>query len=172
MSKWMKPSEVFAARLRDMREAKGLSQTELAQRATKQGRELDRAAVLRIENGKRGLALDEAIALAWVLQAVPAQLLTPPEGATLALTEDHGVDGEGLRNWFEFGDPLLARPASLETDEARAIAEARLEQTITVYARALTDAVLAKDRAGVTRARDAIVHAVFAHQRALEQSDG
>jgi transcriptional regulator with XRE-family HTH domain len=172
MSKWMKPSEVFAARLRDMREARGLSQAELAQLATEQGCELDRAAVLRIENGKRRLALDEAVALAWALRAVPAQLLTAPEGATLALTDDDGVDGEGLRNWFVYGDPLLAQPASLETDEARAIAEARLENTIIVYARALTDAVLAKDTAGVKELRDAIVRAVYAHQRALGQSDG
>jgi hypothetical protein len=54
MADIMKPSEVFARRLRDTRKACGLTQTALAQRATDEGRELDRAAALRIESGERG----------------------------------------------------------------------------------------------------------------------
>jgi transcriptional regulator with XRE-family HTH domain len=168
MIEMMKPSEVFAARLRDTREARRLSQTELARRATDQGRELDRAAVLRIESGKRGLALDEAVALAWILQAVPAQMLTAPESSVVGLTDNVGVDGEGIRNWLVYGDPLLAMPAVVDTDEARAVVRAHFERDVTRHALALADAVRGEDKAGVTAAGEAILSAARAYLDALE----
>jgi transcriptional regulator with XRE-family HTH domain len=73
-----RPSEVFAVRLRETRKARNLSQTELARRMTNAGRPMSKEALLRIENGTRGLSLDEAIALIAVLFAVPPHLLTPP----------------------------------------------------------------------------------------------
>ena len=83
----LRPSEIFARRLREVRTARGESQETLAQTMTERGAcPLSKAALLRIEKGKgfdeggRGLSLDEAIALAAVLNAAPAHLLTPPEG--------------------------------------------------------------------------------------------
>src|SRR5688500_4231713 len=100
---WKRPSEIFAARLRETRKARDLTQTELAQLMTDAGLPLSKPALLRIENGERGLSLDEAIALSAVLYAVPAHLLTPPDDGIVALTDKLGVDGEGLRAWLLHG---------------------------------------------------------------------
>lgn len=167
MNEKLRPSEVFAKRLKAMRKLRGLTQTELAEQMTAAGRELDRAAILRIEKGTssqvggRGLSLDEALALMWVLPAVPAQMLTPPEGDWLAVTEAApGVDGEGLRNWFAFGDPLLAMPAAVDSDETRAVLRERLERVVLAHALALADASRSNDTAGIKAAGAAIVDAV------------
>jgi transcriptional regulator with XRE-family HTH domain len=169
MTDFKKPSDVFAQRLQAKRLAEGLTQTELARLATDEGRELNRAAVLRIERRDRGLALDEAVALATLLGAVPAQMLTPPEGERLGLTDKRGVDGAGLRNWFNYGDPVLAMPATVGGDETRAVLRGRLEQDLRVHALALTDAVRGKDKEGIRAAVEAIVRAVKAYQDAIER---
>jgi transcriptional regulator with XRE-family HTH domain len=174
MDEGMRPGEVFATRLRETRKARSLSQAELAQQMTEQGRPLRKEALLRIEKEKpsRVVSLDEAIALGWLLQAVPAQLLTPPEGAYLALTDKVGVDGEGLRNWLVYGDPLLAMPVPIDSDQARAVMGARLQRDLTSHAFALVDAVRGKDKAGITAAGEAIVEVVAAYQVALETGRG
>jgi transcriptional regulator with XRE-family HTH domain len=163
----MRPTEVFARRLQDTRTARGLTQTELARRATEAGRELDRAAVLRIEKGQRGIGLDEAIALARILHAVPAQLLTAPEGAFTALTGDEGVDGAGLRNWLVYGEPVLGLTIAIDDEgtEPEGVLRGRLEQDLLRHARALADAARASDKAGITAAGEAIVQAVRTYDR-------
>jgi transcriptional regulator with XRE-family HTH domain len=170
---WMRPSAIFADRLRETRKARdNMSQTELAQRMTDVGRPMSKAALLRIENRVRGLSLDEAIALAAVLYAVPTQLLTPPEGRFIALTEKMGADGEGLRNWLVYGDPVLAMPVPIDSDEARGVLRARLERDLTRHALSLADAVRGEDKAGIRAAGEAIVEAVGAYQEALATGRG
>src|SRR5215217_3374746 len=117
------PTEVFAARLREMRDARGLTQAELAQQMTEAGRPLSRGALLRLESGERGLLLDEAIALTRLLHAVPAQLLTAPEGALTALTGKEAVDGDGMRNWLVYGEPILQLQIAIDEEgtEPRAV---------------------------------------------------
>jgi hypothetical protein len=169
---------VFAQRLQETRVAREkMSQAELAQRATDVGRPLDRAAVLRIESGQRGLALDEAVALATILRAAPAHLLTPPEGELVALTDKEAVDGEALRNWLMYGAPFLGMAAAVavDRDQEQLALRAQLERDLTQYALALTDAVRGEDKAGIRLAGEAIVLAVGDYQEAIErreQSDG
>ena len=102
-----RPSEVFGARLREIRTSRGLTQEALAEIVTAQGRPMNKAAVLRIERGERGLALDEALALAWALQVAPAHLLSPRDDSMVWITNNIGVDGAGMRNWLLFGDITL-----------------------------------------------------------------
>src|SRR5688500_17476466 len=83
----LKPSEVFASRLRELRISRGMSQAELAKRMTAVGRPISKVGLLRIESGARGISLDEAIALIAELHAVPPHLLTPPEGEYVWLTD-------------------------------------------------------------------------------------
>jgi transcriptional regulator with XRE-family HTH domain len=174
MTELLKPSEVFAARLQDTRDARGLTQTELARRAADAGRELDRAAVLRIEKGQRGIGLDEAIALTRLLHAVPAQMLTAPEGSFTGLTGNEGVDGEGLRNWLVYGEPILGLTIAIDEEgtEPPDVLRGRLEGDLIRHARALGDAARTDDRAGITAAVRAIVRAVETYRATAERVDG
>lgn len=68
--------KVFARRMRDERSRSGMSQSVLAERMSALlGYGVDSSSVTRIEQGKRGLRLDEAVAIAQVLGVPMAVLL-------------------------------------------------------------------------------------------------
>lgn len=68
--------KVFARRMRDERSRSGMSQSVLAERMSALlGYGVDSSSVTRIEQGKRGLRLDEAVAIAQVLGVTMAVLL-------------------------------------------------------------------------------------------------
>jgi transcriptional regulator with XRE-family HTH domain len=159
-----RPSEVFIARLREMRDVRGLSQAELARRMTAAGRPLGKLALMRIESGERGLSLDEALALAALLNVAPAHLLTPPDdGQMVWLTANLGVDGEEMRNFLRFGHPLSRTPERLSSE---------LEELALATARALVDATHGNDQAGKQDALRALGLIVLAHRDAMEADDG
>lgn len=160
------PSKVFGQRLRETREARNLKQAEVAKMMTDAGRPLSRAALLRIENGTRGLSLDEAVALALVLRANPSHMLTPPGDSMLALTDREGVDGPALRNWLTTGNPILAWPASPRDEDRDTLAELLL-RTVTYHAVALIDAERIGDKDGIVVAARAIKEAIDKHRAAL-----
>lgn len=162
----LSPSQVFGARLRETRRARGMSQEALAERMSAVGRPIGRPALLRIEKGTRGVSLDEALALAECLAAVPANLLSPPDGSWLALTEKAGVDAAGLRNWLITGDAINAWPATPQ-EEDRATLDAILSESLSRYAQALIDANRAGDRAGQATASRAMEEAIDRHRAAL-----
>ena len=103
-------SAVFAARLRETRKARGLTQAELAQRMKAKGHTISETALRRIESWKRGLSLDEAFALIEALEAVPVYMLTPQEDKLIRLSESVATDGEGMRGWLVSGLPDLIPP--------------------------------------------------------------
>ena len=161
-------SKVFAQRLRETRRNRDLNQTELAAMMSEAGRPLSKAGLLRIENGDRGISLDEAIALAFSLRAVPANLLSPPEGAVVELTAKAAVDGGGMRNWLVAGDPILAWPATPRDEDRDALAEI-LMRKVTYAATGMLDASRANDQAGMRAGLDAITNAIDKHRGALQQ---
>jgi transcriptional regulator with XRE-family HTH domain len=73
------PSEAFARRMREARERAGMKQTELADKLSDLGYELSRPAINAIENGKRGVSLDDACAIAAALAVAPVNLIVPFE---------------------------------------------------------------------------------------------
>ncbi len=161
---WLRPSQVFVRRLREIRTSRpGMSQTELARLVTAQGQPLSKAALLRIENGTRGLSLDEALALAWALRVAPAHLLTPPADTWLALTNDLGIDS-GIGNWLLFGEPLLLTPPG-----QRARLRIGLAQAIEVYAQAIIDAKNGGDDEGLKRAVDALHTTIAEHHTGITE---
>jgi transcriptional regulator with XRE-family HTH domain len=161
--KGLRPSAVFAARLRKIRDDRGLSQAELARQMTEQGRPMSKAAVLRIENGERGLSLDEALAFATVLSAVPAHLLSPPDGEHVWLTESLGLTGAELRNWLLFGDPLL-----VSTEGKRVRVRMNTIFMVEKLAQAIVDAKRGGDEAG-SKATVLQLHKVIGfHKEELE----
>lgn len=147
-----RPSQVFAGRLRETRKARGLTQTELAQRMTDAGRPMSKAALLRIENGTRGISLDEALALIAILWAVPPHLLTPPDGELVCLTDEIGVDGGGLRGWLRYGHTFATSSGDLPDE----LVTDRVLETIAIHAVAFVDAMRGKDKAGQLEALRAI----------------
>lgn len=64
----------FARSLIQRREARGLSQTQLARHATDAGLKMHQTTVARIENGSRSVNLNEALTLAKVLDANPLSM--------------------------------------------------------------------------------------------------
>jgi transcriptional regulator with XRE-family HTH domain len=101
----MRPSEVFARRLRETRKARGLTQTQLAAELTNAGVPISKTALLGIETLKRRVTLDEALAIAAGLNAVPAHMLSPPEGAFLQVDDRFAIPARGVREFLQFGLP-------------------------------------------------------------------
>ncbi|MBT8163357.1 helix-turn-helix domain-containing protein [Arthrobacter sp. GN70] len=74
------PSDIFARRLRTERERRKISQAELARRmAQVLDSNVDPSAVTRIEQQTRAVRLDEAVAVAAVLDVPIAALLADPD---------------------------------------------------------------------------------------------
>jgi len=157
-----RPSEVFIARLAEVRDARGFSQAEVARRMTAVGRPLGKLAYMRIENGDRGLPLDEALALAFLLEIAPAHLLTPPEGELVALVDGMNFNGAAMRNFLRSGVPFEATRERLS---------AQLERLVLIHAQALLDANRGNDRAGVNEALVALGRVALEHREALEADD-
>jgi transcriptional regulator with XRE-family HTH domain len=160
-------SDVFLMRLRETRKARGLSQAELAALMTKAGRPMSRAALLRIENGERGISLDEALAFAAVLHVAPAHLLSPRGDGMVWPTSKVGFDGEGLRAWLLHGDKFIATASDYHRGEHAKT----LERVVLTHAKALMDAQNGDDKAGV-RAELAALGAAAGNYRAALETRG
>lgn len=155
----LRPSAVFAQRLREMRKARGLSQTQLSEMLTKHGIPLNRAALLGIEKQSRRVTLDEALAITAVLNAVPAYMLTPPDGSWVELTANYATDGSGLRQFLQQGFPWNVDPVPAEALEDAE--RDRFVLKLAALARGLDDAArVVRDRAAIKDAVQAIVDEV------------
>jgi transcriptional regulator with XRE-family HTH domain len=150
-------SDVFRARLRETRIDRSMSQDALAQAMQRAGYSMDKAAVLRIEKGQRGISLDEAFAFASVLSAVPAQLFTPPGEELVWLTKTTAVNGSGMRAWLRYGDSFIADSGDLPEE----LVQDRVMQAMAIHARAYLDAIRNEDKEGQREA-------LFAMSRTLE----
>ena len=117
------PKNVFARRMRRYREKRRWSQEDLAQELTVAGWKVDRAQLARIESGDRGLSLDEALRIAWVLSVPPALLYLPLGDADeVAITPNEKMQPIQALQWVT-GDvnssPGIVRdPVAWSTDMA------------------------------------------------------
>ncbi|MGW7706318.1 helix-turn-helix transcriptional regulator [Streptomyces sp. NPDC054771] len=68
----------FALRMKLLREARGLSQAEIATRLSRMGVAVPQQTIARIETGKRSLRLDEATAIARALNADLLDMVQDP----------------------------------------------------------------------------------------------
>ena len=159
--------DVFRTRLRETRIARNMSQDALAQAMRKAGYPMDKAAVLRIEKGQRGISLDEAFAFASVLYAVPAQLFTPPGDELVWLTRNMAVDGSGMRAWLRYGDAFIAHSGDLPEE----LWQDRAVEKMAVAAIALVDAMRNDDKAGKVDAYHAIETALHAERERREAAE-
>jgi transcriptional regulator with XRE-family HTH domain len=76
-----RPTEIVAERVRERREALGWNQAELARRLDELDYKIDRSTINKLENGNRGVSVDDLFALSLVLMVPPASLVTPRKGA-------------------------------------------------------------------------------------------
>jgi len=133
-----------------------MTQAELARNLADRGIPMSKAALLRIERGERGLSLDESLALTAALNAVPAYMLTPPEGTYVELLKDTlAVDGAGIREFLHQGLPWHLDPPPPEAVDD--VQRERFQLNLARHALAMVDAVRGKDNAGVREAGEAIV---------------
>ncbi len=76
-------ASTFASRVRQVREARGWSQEELARRLAEIGPRLGPTAITRLERGDRAVRVEEAVAIARALMTPLNALLQPVDGAEL-----------------------------------------------------------------------------------------
>jgi hypothetical protein len=125
---------------------------------------IDKAAVLRIEKdeGGRGISLDEAFAFAAVLDAVPAQLFTPPGDERISVTRQfYDLDGTDMRAWLRYGGSFRFGGGD---DLPEELWQDRAMHSMATAAMALVDAMRNDDSAGKIDAYRAIEAALDAER--------
>lgn len=100
------PTEVFTRRMAYYRRRRDWSQERLAAELTQVGWSIHRVQVAKIEAGKRGVSLDEAVTIAWALGLPPALLWLPlGEADNVALAPDVEVHPDLARKWVIGAEP-------------------------------------------------------------------
>lgn len=105
------PTAVLAARLRELRERRGWSADRLAEEMASAGIPWKRAVVTKLETGRRqAVSVAEWIALAYVLDVPPLELLAPlGQDIEVEILPGLEVDPYELRNWLTGTGRLAAR---------------------------------------------------------------
>jgi transcriptional regulator with XRE-family HTH domain len=114
MVKSRRASEILAAQLPVWRERRnGLSAQQLADRIADLGGKLGRVAISEIENGRRGVSLDEALLLAAALNVPPPILFFPlGTGEHVAITPTSVIHPDFASRWLAGVQPLAATDRS------------------------------------------------------------
>jgi len=169
MEEQRRVSDVFRQRLRETRTARNLTQGDLGALMREAGHPtIDNVAVLRIEKGERGISLDEAFAFASVLDAVPAQMFTPPGDELVAVTRNfYDLDGRDMRAWLRYGHAFMFAEGDLPEELSQDRAMARM----VAAAVALVDAMRNDDKAGKVDAYQTIEAAVDVERERREAAE-
>lgn len=96
--------------MRQVRTARGLTASRLAEAMTETGVKWDRSVVANLENGRRAaVSVEELLALAYVLDVAPVHLVVPLDNdGWLRVTPDVSTSNETARAWIR---GLSALPA-------------------------------------------------------------
>ncbi|WP_113704604.1 helix-turn-helix domain-containing protein [Nonomuraea lactucae] len=119
MSNAERPSDVLARQVKYWRTRRKLSAQGLADRIAEDQGTLDRPAIFKIENGKRGVSVEEWLQLAYALAVPPALLfLDLAKGADVAV-----VPGAEVHPWLAWqwvngeGEPVTTQRRGKRTAE-------------------------------------------------------
>ncbi len=106
------PGEVFRHRLREAREARGMSQRELVMRVNSSlGLDMKQPTVTRIERGERKVTLDEMVVFALALDVAPVHLLVPIDSdEPIRLAPNLEASPYDTRAWIRGAMPLFQDP--------------------------------------------------------------
>jgi transcriptional regulator with XRE-family HTH domain len=101
------PGETFRRRMSEARKLHNLTQRGLVARLHDKGLEINQAAIARIESGERKVSLDEAVAIAAVLDQAPMNLFLATDDRTpVLLAPAFKVDQATARRWAAGGRAL------------------------------------------------------------------
>jgi transcriptional regulator with XRE-family HTH domain len=101
------PTQVVAARMRQLRKKRGWSADELAKRMMAAGIPWQRIVVTKLETGRRAaVSVDEFLALAAVLNCPPVMLITPDDGPPYQITSTITESVFAVRGWIRGAGPL------------------------------------------------------------------
>ncbi len=100
------PTDVFRARLREVRRLKRWTQADLAAALAGTGLDIGEPAITRMERGSRGVSLDEAIAISAVLGVSPLHMFVPLDDDGSQLTPQMSVPATDARAWARGQRPL------------------------------------------------------------------
>lgn len=73
------PTELIAARIRELRTDRGWSLADLAERLRQLGIPLHKSTASKVEHAERRVPLDEVLAFAYALDVAPVHLFSPPD---------------------------------------------------------------------------------------------
>ena len=169
----MRPSNVFAARLKEVRTGKGWTQQQLADQLGELGRTLDRAAIARIEAGDRQVSIDELIEISAALGTTPVHMIVPISGdQPLHVAPRLSVSPREARQWIRGQGPLREEDVrtyytevSLDELQDRARRERSLFMSL---AQSVVDAVAGSVDDLDSAARDAIADRIDLLNRKLD----
>ena len=101
--------QTAARRVHYLRKRQGWSQQDLADRLRNLGAPIDRASIARLEAGKRGISLDEAMRLAYALNVAPVHLMIDTEDDAEPIQPITGaeISPDEARMWVRGQMPLL-----------------------------------------------------------------
>jgi len=102
------PDQTTRERIRELRKRHGWSQQDLADELNRIGAQTDRAAVAKVELGKRGLSLDEMLRFALVLDVAPVHLIVPVDDEERLMLGSNFIDctPAELRAWIRGQRPF------------------------------------------------------------------
>ncbi|MFE4409084.1 helix-turn-helix transcriptional regulator [Streptomyces sp. NPDC056821] len=127
----------FVLRMRLLREARGISQAEVAARVTRLGVQLPQQTIARIEAGKRSLRLDEAEAIARAL----GSSLTEMSGRVVEVTDAERQYAEAKQHRLELSEALRNAEADFER---HALQTGELQQRVEALQSAYAEAEAAE----------------------------
>jgi len=144
----MEAREVVAEQVKVRRQQLGWNQGELSEALAGHGMNIDRSGVVRLEAGRRGIRVEDLLALAAALQTTPTDLLAPMHSRTVSVG-DSQLTAAQLVSWCH-GDPDAWRRRRISLADLRARAEGQrliedLVDTVTMMSEAIED----RDRAAV-----------------------
>ncbi len=176
---------VFRSRLQEARKRAPLTGREFADLLAEKGYPLGQPTVTKIENGTRGVSLDDAIAISAVLGVSPMNMFTPLDDRTkVALTPTIVRSAAAVRAWVRgFGpldkgqaatvrylteSPIEATPPNYYQEQLErergvtALLEAQL-QAANARIDLLTERAVYSDRLGRLEGREEMLAEVRAH---------
>ncbi|MFC6017584.1 helix-turn-helix domain-containing protein [Plantactinospora solaniradicis] len=109
MSQTRRPHRAIAERVKTLRQGRGWSARELADEMVKVGIPWDRSIVANLETGRRAsVSVEEFLALAYVLDVAPVNVLVPTESDVTEFEPVQGqvVDPMTAREWIRGRQPI------------------------------------------------------------------
>jgi transcriptional regulator with XRE-family HTH domain len=141
MEESLTPRQVFAQRMREVRNRRSWSMEELSKRLKELGLKLNASQIAKIETGSRDISLDEAIAIGVALWVSPLHLFIPTdEGPPVSLTPNFTKDRTDARAWVRGSLPLSTNEEDVKAyvtespkPERQALANSRMYDLHLIY---------------------------------------